>query len=87
MDETPLYLNMVPNKVISKKGEKNVVVRTQNQEKIRITLLLSIWADGDKLPPYIIFKAKSNYGYENCKKILSSKIKKYLLILMKMLGP
>ena len=63
MDETLLYLNMVHNKIISQKGEKNVVVRTQNQEKIRITLLLRICADGDKLPPYIIFKAKSNYAY------------------------
>ena len=60
MDETPLYLNMIPNKVISQKGEKNVVVRTQNQEKIRVTCLLSICADGDKLPPYIIFKGKNS---------------------------
>lgn len=37
MDETPLYLNILPNKIISQKGEKNVVVRTKNQEKIRIT--------------------------------------------------
>ena len=46
---------MVPNKVIAQKGEKNVVVRTQNQERIRITCLLTICTDGDKLPPYIIF--------------------------------
>ena len=59
MDETPLYLNMVPNKIISKKGEKNVVLRTQNQDRIRITILLTICADGDKLPPYIIFKGKN----------------------------
>ena len=60
MDETPLNLNMIPNKTITKKGEKNVVIRTQNQEKIRITCILSICADGDKLPPYIINKGKSN---------------------------
>ena len=59
MDETPLYLNMILNKVIAQKGEKNVVVRTQNQERIRISCLLTIWADGDKLPPYIIFKGKN----------------------------
>lgn len=58
MDETPIYLNMIPNKVISRKGEKNVIVRTQSQEKIRITSLLSICTDGVKLPPYIIFKQK-----------------------------
>ena len=49
---------MVPNTIISQKGEKNVVVLTQNQDKIRITCSLSIYADGDKLPPYIIFKGK-----------------------------
>lgn len=59
MDETSLYLNMILNKVIAQKGEKNVVVRTQNQERIRISCLLTIWADGDKLPPYIIFKGKN----------------------------
>lgn len=59
MDETPLYLNMILNKVIAQKGEKNVVVRTQNQERIRISCLLTICADGDKLPPYIIFKGKN----------------------------
>ena len=50
---------MVPNKVIAQKGEKNVVVRTQNQERIRITCLLTIYADGNKLPSYIIFKGKN----------------------------
>jgi hypothetical protein len=48
MDETPLYLNMVLNKAISKNWEKNIVVWTQNQERIRITCLLDICADGDK---------------------------------------
>jgi len=29
MDKTSLYLNMVPNKIISQKGENNVEVQTQ----------------------------------------------------------
>ena len=33
-DETPLYLNMVPNKITSKKGETNVVVRTKIKRKL-----------------------------------------------------
>ena len=36
-----------------------MVVRTQNQDRIRITCLLTICADGDKLPSYIIFKGKN----------------------------
>ena len=81
MDETPLYLNMIPNKVISQKGEKNVVVRTQNQEKIRVTCLLSICADGDKLPPYIIFKGKNsnNKAFNKLKNNLY--IKKYKIFI------
>ena len=59
MDETPLYLNMVPNKVIAQNEEKNLVIRTQNQERIRITCLLTVCTDGDKLSPYIIFKGKN----------------------------
>ena len=86
MDETPLYLNMVPNKIIAKKGEKNVVVRTQNQEKIRITCLLSICADGDKLPPSIIFKAKYNYAYTKLRNNQFVKNKKIFINFMKMLG-
>ena len=34
MDETPLYLNMVPNKIIFKKGEKNVVARHKIKRKL-----------------------------------------------------
>ena len=69
MDETPLQLNMVPNKTITQKGDKNVVIRKQNQEKLRITCILSIFVDGDKLPPYIIFKskAKNNKIFDNLK--------------------
>ena len=47
-----------PNKVIAQKWEKNVVVRTQNQERIRITCLLTVCADGDKLQSYIILREK-----------------------------
>ena len=65
---------MVPNKTITKKGEKNVVIRTQNQEKLRIICILSICADSDKLTPYIIFKGKSN----NPK--INNKLKKNLYI-------
>ena len=48
------------NTTIEKKGKKNIIINTQNQEKCRITVLLGILADGFKLPPLIIFKAKEN---------------------------
>ena len=33
MDETPLFLNMPITKTIVKKGSRQVIVKTQNQEK------------------------------------------------------
>ena len=77
MDETPLYLNMVPNKTFVRKGTRNVVIRTNNQEKIRITCILAICADGDKLSPYIIFKGKKLTALnklKNNKYIMNNKI-------------
>ena len=58
MDETPIFLNMPITRTIIKKGAKQVIVRTQGQEKCRVSVILCILADGEKLPPLIIFKAK-----------------------------
>ena len=58
MDETPIFLNIQKTKTIVKRGSKQVIVKTQGQEKCRVTVILTILADGDKLPPLIIFKAK-----------------------------
>ena len=59
MDETPLFFNMVPNTTIAKRGKKSIIIKTQNQQKCRISVLLCIAADGSKLPPLIILKGKS----------------------------
>ena len=59
MDETPLFFNMLPNKTIAKRDKKTILIKSQNQEKCRITIILCIVADGDKLPPVIIFKGKT----------------------------
>ena len=53
---------MVPSKTVAYKGQKSILIKTQDQKKCRITVLLTITADGGKLPPFIIFKAK-NKGY------------------------
>ena len=60
MDETPLFFNMTPSKTIAKKGGKSILKSTQNQEKCRISFILTITANGKKLPQYLIFKGKSN---------------------------
>ena len=40
MDETPVFLDLVPNKVVDQKGKKTVRVRTTNSEK-NLSLQLS----------------------------------------------
>lgn len=51
---------MVQSKTIAKKGGKSVIIKTKDQEKCRLSVILCKTADGGKLPPYLIFKAKSN---------------------------
>ena len=60
MDETPIFFNMPSNKTIEIKGKKTVQIVTQNQEKMRVSLILAVLADGTKLPPYIIFKGNNS---------------------------
>ena len=56
MDETPVYFDMVGNLTIDKRGAKTVQVRTTGNDKNRFTCVLTILADGTKLPPIVIFK-------------------------------
>ena len=51
MDESPIFFNMIPNKTIAKRGKKTILIKTQNQQKCRISVLLCIVADGSKLAP------------------------------------
>ena len=60
MDETPIYFEMVSNKTIEKIGEKTVTIVTHGSERTRISLLLCISASGEKLPPLLVFKGKSD---------------------------
>ena len=59
MDESPIFFKMAPTKTIAKRGKKTILIKTQNQEKVRISIILTISADGDKLKPLIIFKGKT----------------------------
>ena len=65
IDETPIFFSTVPSKTIAKKGGKTIIIRTQKQEKCIVSVLLTITADGGKLAPYLIFKAKSGGRIEN----------------------
>ena len=59
MDETPVYMDMVPSKTVDVKGGKTIKIRTTKSEKSRVTAALSCTAAGNMLPPMIIFKDKT----------------------------
>ena len=60
IDETGIFLNLVYNNIINITGDKNILIKTNGQEKMRITVILGMSAIGIKLPPYIIFKGRLN---------------------------
>ena len=64
MDESAIYYENIYPTTIAKIGEKNVNVRTFGKDKMRISVVLTILADGSKLPPLLIFKGKSHGSKE-----------------------
>ena len=59
MDETPVYMDMLPHSTYNKKAEKTVLIKSTGHEKSRFTTVLAVMADGTKLPPMLIFKRKT----------------------------
>ena len=53
-------LNMPTNKTIHKVENKTIYLRIKNQEKLRSSVLLSCWSNGEKLKPYSIYKGSKN---------------------------
>ena len=51
MDETPLTLDMLPNRTIHNTGEKTIKIRTTGNEKNHVTVVLACAGDGSKLRP------------------------------------
>ena len=60
LDETPIYLDSPSNLCLVKKGRRTVTTKTYGKEAFRITCLLAIKANGEKMIPLIIFKGKTN---------------------------
>jgi hypothetical protein len=58
-DETPVYFDMPPNYTVDDTGAKSVAVKTSGHEKVRVTVMLAVLADGSKLPPYVILNRKN----------------------------
>ena len=69
LDETPIWFEMYNKTTIDKIGNKTIKVKTFGSDIERISVLLGILADGEKLPPLIVFQGKPNGTIEkNLKK-------------------
>lgn len=64
VDETPIYLEFFTDKTYNKKGAKEVIIKTNGNEKKHVTVILAVSASGKKLPSVLIFKGKSNKNNE-----------------------
>ena len=58
MDETPMYFDIVPERTVTKKGVREVRVRSSGAEKKRLMVTLSCAGNGKMLPALAIFKGK-----------------------------
>lgn len=60
MIETPMYFDIVPNKMIYNVGARKVCVRMTGAAKRHVTVVLTVMADGKMLPPVVIFRGKGS---------------------------
>ena len=60
MEETAFNYNMNSNVTIHIIGAKTISIKSQNQEKLRISKIMSICGNGKRLKPYLIFKGAHN---------------------------
>lgn len=67
-------MEMIGPTTFAKKGIKSISINTNGSEKVRISDVLSIISEGNKLSPLLIFKGKK--GKTSEKKITKNKIYK-----------
>ena len=54
-DETPVWTDMVADTTVDRQGIKDVPVKSNGHEKLRVSVGLAAKADGTKLKPLIVF--------------------------------
>ncbi|EXX73263.1 hypothetical protein RIR_jg12104.t1 [Rhizophagus irregularis DAOM 181602=DAOM 197198] len=55
MDETPMAFNLPSNTTLEHRGTKSVAILSTGHERANFTVVLACMANGEKLPPVIIF--------------------------------
>ena len=69
---------MASNFTISQKGKKTVIMRTQSHNKCHVSVIITVVANGNKLPQLFIFKGIPNYKISKKKKNQYVDNKKYM---------
>lgn len=64
-DETGVYFDDAPGRIIAERGAKKSTKIKGKKQSYRATVLLTVAADGKKLPPLIIFKAQPGGSVED----------------------
>ena len=64
MDQTPYNPKDTDRRTLNEKGVKTVNAKTMKTSLDRITCMLAVCADGTKLPPLLVFKAKPGRSVE-----------------------
>ena len=60
-----MFFDMVPPRVVTKKGTKEVRVRSSGSVKKKLTVVLACTGDGKMLPSLAIFKGKRQLKFKN----------------------
>jgi hypothetical protein len=58
MDQTAMFFSMKPHTRINEKGVRTVTVRDTKNGDSRVTVAVSITADGQVLKPFLVMKGK-----------------------------
>jgi hypothetical protein len=58
-DQAPVWFDMTESTTIEHVGARSVQIRITGADKQGCTMMLAITADGQKLPPFVIFRKNS----------------------------
>ena len=58
MDQTPVFFSMSSKRTLELIGKKTIHIRTSTNDTKRVTVAVTITADGTLLPSFLIFKGK-----------------------------
>lgn len=58
MLETPVWCGMISETTIDRSGKRTITLKSNGQEKVRVSVCRAAKADGTKLKPMVIFKGE-----------------------------